>query len=280
VALLREHPAANEKDLEQVAFALETLGKASTKKDFNYGPAEELYRELAQRSGKADGQLKYAGFLGRRGRVRDALDACERAREQGSPEQVGATAVAVLRAGRPDDADYRRVEGWLREGAEKGKNASTFLALLAELHDLRGDYRQAIADNVEALRQAPNNVVVLNNLAWLLALKEGGKGDEAQRLIDRAVDVAGPLPALLDTRGMVLLASGKARQAVADLEQAVAARPTTPEGYFRLARALHADQRAGAVVVFQQAQRRGLRAENLHPLERDEYQRLRTTFTK
>ena len=65
---LRDYAAANEKELDQVAYALETLSKDSPKKDFDFRPAEELYRELVRRAGKADSHLKYAGFLGRRGR--------------------------------------------------------------------------------------------------------------------------------------------------------------------------------------------------------------------
>jgi hypothetical protein len=74
-----------------------------------------------------------------------------------------------------------------------------------------------------------------------------------------------------------LLSLRKAALAVPDLEQAVALRPT-PGGYYRLARARLATNPAAAAVAIRQAQRRGLRAESLHPLERDEYGRVLKTL--
>jgi tetratricopeptide (TPR) repeat protein len=286
-ALLREYAAAHVGDLAQVAMAMETAGKETSHKasqDVCFRQAEEMYRDLLKRSDKAEDHLRYAAFLGRRGRVRDALDECERARGQGLPEEAAASAVGILRAGDPGQKNFpascARVEGWLRAGVEQGKSPPAFLALLAEFHDVRGDFAQAIACNAEALRHSPDNVVVLNNLAWLLALKEHQRqGDEALRLIDRAVAVAGPLPPLMDTRGTVLLELGKARLAVSDLEQAVALRPT-PGSYFRLGRALLAEKRdRAAEAAFRQARRGGLRDDSLlHPLERDGYRELRDRF--
>jgi tetratricopeptide (TPR) repeat protein len=239
-----------------------------------------MYTELVRRTGKADSHLRYAAFLGRRSRVQKALDECERAREKGPAEEAAATAVAVLRAGSPADEDYRRVEGWLRAGAEKkGKNQHVFLGMLAEFYDQRGDYKQAAACYKDAVDLAPDDAVALNNRAWVLALKENRREkEEALRLINNAIKLAGPHPTLLDTRGIVLLELGMARDAIPDLEQAVALRPT-PKGYFRLARALMAvPDRAGAVSAFRPA-RNKLRVEDLHPLERDEYRRLLPELT-
>jgi tetratricopeptide (TPR) repeat protein len=287
VALLREYATAHDKELDQVAAALESAAAAAPNaappdKNVYYRYAEELYRDLLKKSDTAVNRLKYAVFLGRRERVREALNECARAREQGMPDEAATAAVAVLRTGRPGDADCQRVIGWLREGAEKGKNPPAYLTLLAEVSDLRGEFRQAIDYNLEALRRSPDNVVVLNNLAWLLAFQHGknGKGDEALRLINRAIDLAGPLPALRDTRGTVLLESHKTRQAIPELQQAATLRPT-PGGYFRLARALWAENnKEAARTAFQQAVTLGLRAESLHPLERDVYQELRPKFAQ
>jgi tetratricopeptide (TPR) repeat protein len=279
VAPLQEYASRHANELAEVALAMEFLGPGSTNEAFYFKRAEEMYRDLVKGPGKADSHLKYAAFLGRRGRVKQALDECERAKEKGAkekgmPEEAATTAVAVLGSGNPDGKDFpaqcKRVEDWLRAEIDKGNNPPAYLSLLALYYDQRGDYRQAITFNREALRRSPNNIIVLNNLAWLLALKEGN-GEEALQLIEKAVKLVGPLPALLDTRGSVLLALGKSRQAIPDLSQAVALRPTA-EGYFRLARALWPENQAAARNAFEHAQGLGLRPENLHLLERGEYQ--------
>ena len=58
-----------------------------------------------------------------------------------------------------------------------------------------------------------------NNLAYHLA--ETPSAGEARRLIDAAIEELGPLPDLLDTRGLVKLAEGDSRGAAEDLREAV-----------------------------------------------------------
>ena len=67
------------------------------------------------------------------------------------------------------------------------------------------------------------------------------KGDEAEKLIDLAIDVAGPIPALLDTRGTVLLNQGHAGKAVEEFRQAIV-HALERDAYRRLCREL--DERA------------------------------------
>ena len=77
--------------------------------------------------------------------------------------------------------------------------------------------------------------MALNNLAWLLAVALG-KGAEAEPLIDRAVEVLGPIPALRDTGGIIRLTMDSTAAAVEDLEEATLVDPSAV-GYFHLARA-------------------------------------------
>src|SRR5262249_11823664 len=110
------------------------------------------------------------------------------------------------------------------------------------------------------------NAVALNNLALLLAL--GGGGAEALPLINRALDVAGPAPELLDTRAVVYLSMGRHDRAIEDLEEAVAESPLAP-AYYHLAQAYHRAGKADeAGDRFRKAIAAGLRPEVLHPLER------------
>ena len=82
----------------------------------------------------------------------------------------------------------------------------------------------------------PNHVVALNNLATLLA-EQPGKGDEAVRFADRAIELKGPQPGLLDTKGTALLYAGKSGEAAAILADAVSSRNPDPRYYLHLAAA-------------------------------------------
>ena len=110
---------------------------------------------------------------------------------------------------------------------------------LAVLREHQAQPDEAIALIREALKTQPDAVELKNNLAWFLA----GYRDQpaaALKLIDQAIESAGPLPALLDTKGVVLLASGRAQDAVAVLEKSVQARDATAPRFLHLAEAYQA----------------------------------------
>src|SRR5262249_51224317 len=119
----------------------------------------------------------------------------------------------------------------------------------------------------QSLEQNPRGVRALNNLAWLRVLR-GEHGAEPLALIDRAIALAGRLPALLDTRAAILQAQGPLPDALRDLEQALELKPSATYS-FHLARAqLQARNKAGAVASFRKAKAEGLNATMLHPLDR------------
>ena len=110
-------------------------------------------------------------------------------------------------------------------------------------------------------------MVSLNNLAWLMALREDKPSGEALHLINLAIKRKGPLPELLDTRGIVYLKSGDVKHAIEDLKQAVTGAPTAAK-YFHLAQAyLAAKQKDEAKENLVKAIAAGLTPEGLHPLE-------------
>jgi tetratricopeptide (TPR) repeat protein len=213
-----------------------------------------------------------AGFLGRRGRAREALDVCDAARAT-TPNMAIAAALGILAAQAPiPEADARRVAAWIDEAARTAETAARVELECQRgiLLALTGRRDEAVALHRRLLEQDPNAVQVLNNLAWILALT-GGDSSEALDLIDRAIRIAGPLPALLDTRAVVRLAHGQPTQAVEDLAIAIGSEPR-PTYYVHLARArLAAGDRAGAVEALDQADERGLTPADVDPLERAAY---------
>jgi Tfp pilus assembly protein PilF len=81
----------------------------------------------------------------------------------------------------------------------------------AQMSQLRKDVPHAIAQYRAALEIDPNNVQVLNNLAWLL-LQQGGQDAAAHDYAERAYRQTPMNPSVMDTLAMTLLKSGdKAR---------------------------------------------------------------------
>ncbi len=234
--------------------------------------AETMHREYVSRSERPDRLLLLATFLGRQKRVGEALDACERARPTCPPETVSAASVALLRAEPANPDHIKRVEAWLESSTQKAPETTALLSSLADLRDLQGRYDEAESLYRRVIRNEPDNVRALNNLAWLLAVRSGQA--EALPLINHALDVCGPEAAMLDTRAAVYLATGQTDLAEVDLRQALAEAPEASH-YFHYARALYQGKDvAAAGEAMRSAQAAGLTADALHPLERPAYDQL------
>ena len=217
---------------------------------------------------KPEEVIPLIGHLARANRLDDALRYCERCWQTCPPEMAGAASVALLRAGHPGEAEFARVEGWLRAAREKNPQSTALLLHLADFQDLRGRYPEAMELYRLVLARDPENVLALNNLAWLLALKMD-QGDDARPLIDRALGVLGPRPELLDTSAVVYLAQRQPEKAIADLQKAAKLDAPTGARCFHLARAYQlAGNQAEARRAFRQARDLGLRRAQLHPVER------------
>ena len=218
--------------LESLANLAEKLGR--------FELAEQLYRQVETLSDTLQGKIA-AGPVswppwprqGSTRHLRAALGESWRDREGGWH---------VHRCGphhgkhKPDPAQLDRVSGWLDQALSQPQNQRSKTLLLVGLGNLRE--RQELYQKAEDLYQsavkpgdrngaAPINQELIatayNNLAWLMALKDG-KGREALEYINRAIKLKGPLPDFLDTRGVVYLTVGDSQLAIDDLEKAVAAR--------------------------------------------------------
>jgi tetratricopeptide (TPR) repeat protein len=236
--------------------------------------AEPYYRAYAAREKELPRTvLPLVGHLARRNRLTEALDLCQRVRDRVPADILASVSVGALRAGQPEAKHLKRVEGWLLAAEKKAPGVTVELAL-ADLRDLQGRPAEAERAYRAVLERDPNNVVALNNLAVLLAL-HAKKGPEALVLIEKALQVAGPHPSLLDSRGIVRLQMGDGRKAAQDLEQALAAAPGAAS-YARLARAYWlANDPAAARGAWRKAHDAGLKMTDLHPLERPTYEELK-----
>ena len=94
------------------------------------------------------------------------------------------------------------------------------------------------------LGSSPDIVLALNNLAGILSFQPG-KEKEALALIDHAVELAGAVPGLLDTRAVIRLNNGRADLALGDLRTAIAVSPQLADLHFHLRRATTPRRRTG-----------------------------------
>jgi tetratricopeptide (TPR) repeat protein len=266
--------AATEKDAVtavRVAVLIENFGYAAE--------AENLYRRYAKEAKEPDAVLVLAQYLGRRKRTAEALDLCEGAWEKCRPAAVAEASLAVLNAAPGTEEQFGRLEKRLTAALEKQPDQSELVLCAASLCELRGQYDAAEALYRKVLARDARNAVAANNLAWILALREG-KGDDALAYVGRAIDVLGPIPELLDTRALAYLAAGQADVALADLREALD-RPgldakVRSSLYYHL---IQAELRTGGrredvEKTWRDAATQGLARDVLHPLERAAYDKL------
>jgi tetratricopeptide (TPR) repeat protein len=221
-----------------------------------------------------------AGLHGRVGNYQEAVDLCFEFKDAGHREEGYGAALGILRSAKPAATTKVRLERWkaqlarveesLRESRHRDADNAMLMLQLADLHELAGRFDMSISVYRDVLKADADNVVALNNLAWMLADQETSS-PEALELIQRAIDRHGARPELLNTRGVVYLGRGMAKEAVCDLEQAVREAPTSVR-YFHLTRAHHLAKNAPqALAALQRANELGLTAQQLQGVDRQAY---------
>jgi tetratricopeptide (TPR) repeat protein len=155
-------------------------------------------------------------------------------------------------AGQPKDAIEALISARLREARGDRDRALTILTDLVAAHpayvpglEQRGQTLDAAGQRdaaVEAYRAvlavAPDSVVSLNNLAYLLAEAPDGVHPEALTHARRAYEVSKGQGVIADTYGWVLFLTGESGQAERVLRDAVARQPAMAELRLHLARVL------------------------------------------
>ena len=238
--------------------------------------AEKLLRQLVEKSDRPQNRLALALFLGRQGRVKEALDQCEPLwNATTKPEELveGTLKVLSFPDGDRDKTQLDRVASWMEKGLEKQPKSPLLVFRLASIRERQGRFQDAEAVYVQGVQQGQNNATVLNNLAWLMALRKGDE-NKALDLINRAIKLAGPIPELLDTRGVINTKLGKSKSAIEDLTKATTLDPKGPK-YFHLTQAyLQAGNKQAAAESWAKARSRGLTPDGLHALEASAYQQV------
>jgi predicted Zn-dependent protease len=168
------------------------------------------------------------------------------------------------------------VEAWLVEALRQQPEAVELTSKLGVIRILQGRYDEAEGLLRGLLARHPECLDALNNLAWLLALRDQQKAHEAGKLIDHAIDLAGASAPFIDTRAIVRIQMGKADQAIGDLQAIRRQSPRNASFAFHLSWAYFALGRtAQARTELHEAEQLGLTPKALDPLELAVFQRLR-----
>jgi tetratricopeptide (TPR) repeat protein len=215
--------------------------------------------------------------LARQKRWAEALELTERAWDRVPAETMGGISIALLRDSQANEETRTTIEGRLRAAMQANLKSANIALQVADLLEIGDRFEEAEALYRQILAQHSHNLMALNNLSWILALKPG-KAEEGLVFINQAIDVAGPLGHLLDTRALVYLAMGQSESAIADLENALADSPSAFR-YFHLARAHRMAHHAEAAAeAFRKAAESGLAPEQLHPAERVAFREMRLEY--
>jgi tetratricopeptide (TPR) repeat protein len=235
------------------------------------GAAEALLQKIVADSKSPRARLILAEFYARQNRNSDAISELERGADGNSPAAVVTAALTVLYSlDEPRNDDIRRA----RLLIERSKpNGSEMLMEDAALRNLEGDYAGTIAVYRKVLERHPANVLAMNNLAFLLAFVEKKHAD-ALKMIQVAKSRNPAQVDLADTEAMILLDSGKARDALKILDDAAVDAPKATT-YFHIAWAYDAQNLpAKAKAEMAKAKKLGLRPADVQSLQRPKYQDL------
>jgi tetratricopeptide (TPR) repeat protein len=138
----------------------------------------------------------------------------------------------LIRKGDTDDDLISAAQKQLVDYSISQKDDRKILQSLADLWIWKGNESQAIETFRRIVQDRPNDVIALNNLAMLLA-DSPANSQEALPLINRAIELVGTKPALMDSKAYVLLRLGQFEDAISILS-ALRAKNDSPSVRFHL----------------------------------------------
>lgn len=257
-------------------FRLELVSKMMESMGLLEG-AERLLNDYMSQEPR--GAIAMASFVGRRGDVDKAFTLLEEARKNQPVTEILPVALEALRLHRDKASKekYKLLEEWIQAGLQDEANAQHIKMLLAEVYDLQGRYADVIKTYKEVLANKDITIYqraqVQNNLAFILALSKEN-APEALKMTNESMQVLGPISDLLDTRALAYLAAGKPKEAIADLQTAIADAPSGGK-YFHLALAeQQAGNLEGARAALAKSEELGATVNQLTELEKKSYNEL------
>lgn len=195
-----------------------------------FAAAREVAVEVQKRlPGVPDGHLLAADVALKQSDWAAALASLRSAQTVKASPQTVIVLHATLLATGDAAAAAREVKAWLA----KSPKDLVVRGYLAELDLRRQDYSGAAARYREMVEMAPDNALMLNNLAWAASK---AKDPQALSYAEKASKLAPDSAAVLDTLGMIQLEAGDAAAALKNVSRASEIAPKALEISLNLAR--------------------------------------------
>ncbi|MCP5155466.1 MAG: PEP-CTERM system TPR-repeat protein PrsT [Ectothiorhodospiraceae bacterium] len=202
---------------------------------------------LAEHPDSPSGDVLQGDTLMAGGKPNDAVVAYRRAFEKRSNTATLLKLHAAQRATGDTQAARGVLESWLEKYPA---DAAVRVTLASSLHG-SGATTEAAAQYEKVLEASPDNVLALNNLAWLY--HEAGDA-RAQGLAERAYRMLPDRPEIADTYGWLLAAGDQVEQALTVLRKAAEAAPGNGDIQYHYAAVLErAGDKAAARRVLERA---------------------------
>ncbi|MGA2031435.1 MAG: tetratricopeptide repeat protein [Thermoguttaceae bacterium] len=234
--------------------------------------AEKYFRSYVEEH--PNYELVLAAFFGRQGRIKEALEVIDRCWELvNNPMDLAQTISLLFHDKKALPQQLKAAEAVVQKALQKFNRPTALVVVAAEMYSTEQEYDKAEACYREVLAQDANDPQANNNLALLLAEREI-KLDESLRLVNRAMDLVGPIPSMLDSRACVYIALGQTDKALADLAEAIAD-GAAPLRLFHQAKAYHqAGRKAEFAAAMEKANSAGLTLKLIDVPERPIYKKM------
>ena len=198
--------------------------------------AERWYRRLVELVPERYDLLALA--IARQDRLAEAIRLCIQANESDDSARPAITLALILIGGGPSKEDFQLAEPVLTDAVRRHGDNAELLFDVANVRIAQQQTDGAVELYRQVIRIEPNHLLALNNLATLLS-EDPDTRKESKEYIDRAIQIAGQQPGLLDTKAMLLVHDGEPDEAVPLLQKAAAVAKPDPRYNFHLAVAYH-----------------------------------------
>ncbi len=193
----------------------------------NLGFAEDALQwfERAYREYPLQTLASYIVALAQTKKLDEAVDVCAKHYAEHHDAQSATLLVEVLLNYLDSKEQAKQIKAHddaLVDASERFNENAGFLEGLGTLKMAEGQYDEAVKCFVSALKVTPKSVRSLNNLAMSFA-EIPSRASEGIAPINSALQLSGQNPELLDTKGVVLMASGRIAEAEATFAEAFAA---------------------------------------------------------
>ena len=243
-----------------------------------YELASKLYGVYVSRA--SDANLEYIRYLALHGDSDMAVEMLEKTFPQ-AMDDVLQICAEMLRKRRPEFGDKydARIDALVEASLRDDPESVRRLLVQAEILEMQAKYEESVAkyDGVLKRDDVPRvmRAAAKNNLGFLLTLLNE-RTDEAEQLINEAIEVYGPVSDILDTRAIVRMTRKEYDQAVEDMSLATSL-SNDPVKFYHYAQAnLLAGNDQAALKAWEKAQELGFAKEKLPVLEQKNFDQVKS----